>query len=256
MDRRILSKINIESSPLYKDNLGSFNLFKKIVFICDDSESMNGDTYNDDNFNIQKSRFNEMRDLLSVILQFLKSRNDLNKKHPIYRCDVRFINRIDKNLFDLLKEDDAISKLETAFNAINEGNGPKDLTKLFNSIIAEANSEIDGKILVIMFTDMEIADLKSFRNAIERTQIRGHEKAFVSLVALAKNEKKNILNEWDQQIRHFDVTYYYEAEKKIVEGPKKFKTQQSFNREFTHADYFTKILFGSVVQSINLLDKN
>lgn len=218
----------------------------KIVFILDDSGSMNSeldDSPLNNPLSQRVTRWNELEYFASIALE-IANFFDQNG------CDVYFLNNQPpikniKNIPDFLNN----------FRQIKPG-GYTPLTKTLNQVLLD-NANIvcyEKKLLIIIVTDGEPTDqtgkidIEGFYKCLLSRKPK--DRIFTNIIACTDEEKSiDYLNKWDKIIFNLDVVDDFRTEKKQIEkikGP---------NFRFNYGDYVVKCLLGSVDKTLDNFDE-
>ena len=224
--------IRHDINPMFKPLLWNLNE-KHIIFLCDDSGSMNATVDN-----TVKTRWDELKHVVSEVL-------DISLIFDPLGMDVHFLNR--KGLTNVRD----VNKLVTHFRNAPTGGTPL-VTKLTEiSRLYQAPTYHRISKLLIVATDGEPSDDEAhypgFKNIMRQLVEQGFHIAF--LVCTDNESQVAYLNDIDRLYQQVDVTDDYLTEKRQIQGVQgnKFK--------FSYGDYIVKLLAGSFVNSLDSLDE-
>lgn len=218
----------------------------KIVFILDDSGSMNSEL-DDSPLNKSSServtRWNELEYFASISLE-IANFFDSNG------CDVYFLNNQPP-----IKNIKNTQEFLNYFRQIKP-RGYTPLTKTLNQVLLD-NANIvsyEKKLLIIIVTDGEPTDqtgeidIEGFKKCLLSRKPK--ERIFTNIIACTDEEESiNYLNKWDKSIFNLDVVDDFRTEKKQVQ---KIKGPQF---RFNYGDYVVKCLLGSVDKTLDDCDE-
>jgi hypothetical protein len=182
--------------------LNEIKNYYKIVFICDDTYSMNKLIKN------SQTKWNEQKKNMSILLDIVSAYN--------VDCDVFFLNRPGlKNVAHIIQLNDHYETLPS------EAVIKKPFTKVLNNCLENSINENDDKsLLIVMFIEgspssewlSENDAIKEFKYTLQTRRLI--EQVFVSLVII--NEDYNsvkYLENWDSMIQNVDIIFDYEKER-------------------------------------------
>ncbi len=205
----------------------------KIVLILDDSSSMNSvDSSN-------TSRWNELSNFTKVIVEIAAVFNPNG-------CDVHFLN------MEPVKNVRSFDQLSLYFRDRPEGSTP--LSKTIQKVIRENPPQLldNRNLLIIIATDGEPTDDSGYPNIPEFRETLANRPSYVytSIVACT-NDRLSIgyLNGLDRELPRLDVVDNYANESAEVNNLK------GHSISFTHGDYVTKSIVGSISPDLDLLDE-
>lgn len=219
-------------SSMFKTLLWNLNE-KHIIFLCDDSGSMNARVDNS-----VKTRWDELKHVVTEVL-------DISLIFDPLGIDVHFLNR------QPLHNARDINKLVPYFR--NNPSGGTPLVTKLNEISRLYGTAAYYKIskLLIIATDGEPNDddpnYTGFKSIIRQLVEQGYHIAF--LICTDNESQVEYLNDIDKLYQQVDVTDDYITEKRQIQNVQgnKFK--------FSYGDYIVKLLAGSFVNSLDSLDE-
>jgi hypothetical protein len=204
----------------------------KIVVICDDSGSMNEMTdYNE-------TRWQELSRLVLKIFDVL----EFIRKGSI---DVHFLNRGEISGISSRKQ------IEDYFYDAPKGGTPllPVLERIFRSPLPTGYK---GRITLVA-TDGEPNDSMGYstKDQVKNLLInRRNNNEFVTFLACTDDDDSiDYLNQWDKEIKYFDVVDDYLNERKQI------REVQGASFQFGYGDYIVKALLGSLVPELDQLDE-
>jgi hypothetical protein len=213
----------------------------KIVFILDDSSSMNTKLVNSplnkkDNSN-QVSRWDELQYFTSLIIEIAIIFNP-------FGCDVYFLNR--KN------QSNVIDKEQLSKSFIDQPNGYTPLESRLKQVLND-NPDRSKKLLIMIVTDGEPTDLhgeiniKQFKDCL----LNRPDNVYTTIAACTDDDVSvEYLNNWDRDVPRLDIVDDYRSEKAQI------KQTKGKDYSFTFGDYIVKSLIGSIDSDLNQLDGN
>ena len=225
--------IRHDINPVFAPLLWNLNE-KHIIFLCDDSGSMNAIVDNS-----SKTRWDELKHVVTEVL-------DISLIFDPIGMDVHFLNRTPlNNIRD-------INTLVPQFRNPPTGGTPL-VTKLTEiSRMYQRSDYYKISKLLIIATDGEPSDddhhYPGLKNIMRQLIEQGYHIAF--LVCTDNEDQVAYLNDIDRLYQQVDVTDDYLTEKRQIQGVQgnKFK--------FSYGDYIVKLLAGSFVNSLDLLDEH
>lgn len=204
-----------------------------IVFICDDSGSMNEDAGHG------KTRWDELKKTVMTEVELATCLDDNG-------ADIYFLNR------PALRNVTNVSEITNAFSTNPSGRTP--MHRLVTDVMNEKYSASGKRLLIIIATDGEPSDVTQgeFHTLIETrgTNDLGEREVLQDRIRfgfLACTDEKSVmrfLNKMDEKIRGVDVVDDYRSERKEA------KDKKHFNR----ATYVAKALLGPVSQKYDKID--
>ncbi len=209
----------------------------EICIICDDSGSMtNLVTTPTNHFEKINSRWQEAQQSLKIIV-------DIASAFDPDGVDIYYLNRTP--ILGVTTSEGLNNYKE--FNQYPNGSTP--LGETIQKVLSDKASVLsERKMLLIIFTDGEPNNMDLFKNVLKNR--KPIDNIFVTIVACTDDDNAvGYLNGLDKQIKNLDVCDDYLSEMKEI----KRVQGQSFN--FSFGDYITKILLGSIDNSIDLLDE-
>ena len=213
----------------------------KIVFILDDSSSMNTKLINSplnkkDN-SYQVSRWDELQYFTSLIIEIAIIFNP-------FGCDVYFLNR--KN------QSNVIDKEQLSKSFIDQPNGYTPLESRLKQVLND-NPDRSKKLLIMIVTDGEPTDLngeinvKQFKDCL----LSRPDNVYTTIAACTDDDESvEYLNNWDRDVPRLDIVDDYRSEKAQI------KQTKGKDYSFTFGDYIVKSLIGSIDSDLNQLDGN
>jgi len=241
----------------------------KIVFILDDSSSMNTKLINSplnkkDNSN-QVSRWDELQYFTSLIIEIAIIFNP-------FGCDVYFLNR--KN------QSNVIDKEQLSKSFIDQPNGYTPLESRLKQVLND-NPDRSKKLLIMIVTDGEPTDLhgeiniKQFKDCL----LSRPDNVYTTIAACTDDDVSvEYLNNWDRDVPRLDIVDDYRSEKAQIKQTKgkdysldvprldivddyrsekaQIKQTKGKDYSFTFGDYIVKSLIGSIDSDLNQLDGN
>lgn len=214
----------------------------EIVFICDDSGSMNtplGDLSGP--FDKMPSRWDELKQTVSIVV-------DLANVFDPDGVDVYFLNR------DPIFHVRSSEQLSPIF-AIPPS-GPTPIVPTFRRVLRDKQNEIaERKLLILLATDgvptdnQGHRDIRSFEYVLKQER-KPFDRIPVTIIACTDDDDCiGYLNDWDRKIPNLDVVDDYRNEKREIQG------RQGKNFPFSFGDYVVKILMGGVDSWFDDLDE-
>lgn len=213
----------------------------EIVFICDDSGSMNTQL-NDvvGPYEKRQTRWDELKHTVSIVVNIASTLDPDG-------VDIYFLNR--KPIFNVTKSE----QLADSFAIPPQGATP--LVSTLRRVLQDKKDKINTrKLLIIIATDGEPTDvhgrvtIEEFRHVLqyERIPIKN---VPVTIMACTDVNSIDYLNNWDKQIDHLDVVDDYKNEKNQI------LACQGANFPFSYGDYVVKILMGPIDKWFDDLDE-
>lgn len=219
-------------NPVFSPLLWNLNE-KHIIFLCDDSGSMNA-TVNSSN----KTRWDELKHVVTEVL-------DISLIFDPIGMDVHFLNRTSiMNLRD-------VNKLVPYFRNSPSGGTPL-VTKLNEiSRMYQTGPGIRFSKLLIIATDGEPSDddphYPGLKNVMRQLVEQGYHIAF--LICTDNASQVEYINDIDRLYQQVDVTDDYITEKHQIQRV------QGRNFKFSYGDYIVKLLVGSIDSTLDSLDE-
>lgn len=220
-------------NPVFGSLLWNLNE-KHIIFLCDDSGSMNATVDSS-----TKTRWDELKHVVTEVL-------DISLIFDPIGMDVHFLNRTPiMNLRD-------INKLVPYFRNAPTGGTPL-VTKL-NEISRMYQSGPAMRIskLLIIATDGEPSDddpqYPGLKTVMRQLVEQGYHIAF--LICTDNESQVAYINDIDRLYQQVDVTDDYITEKRQIQRV------QASNFKFSYGDYIVKLLVGSIDQTLDSLDEH
>ncbi|CAF2097020.1 unnamed protein product [Rotaria magnacalcarata] len=219
-----------EINPTFAKKLLALDGYE-IVFICDDSGSMNtplGDVYGP--YKNAATRWDELKQTVSVVVD-LASLLDPNG------VDIYFLNR------------DPIFNVRHSSELIPIFTVPPEVLR------SKQNEIQERKLLIFIATDGTPTNDEGYQDSLSLENVLKNERhpinrIPVSIIACTDDEQDmDYLNEWDTKIPNLDVVDDYRSEKREI-----LKCQGT-DFPFSFGDYIVKILLGAVDQTIDEWDE-
>ncbi|CAF3321160.1 unnamed protein product [Rotaria socialis] len=214
----------------------------EIVFICDDSGSMNtplGDLSGP--FDKLPSRWDELKQTVSIVV-------DLASVFDPDGVDIYFLNR--EPMFHVRNSQQLIPIF-----AVPPA-GPTPIVPVFRRVLRDKQNEIaERKLLILLATDGVPTDNQGHRDIRSFEYVLAHERKPsnripVTIIACTDDDDCiGYLNDWDRKIPNLDVVDDYRNEKKEIQA------RQGKNFPFSFGDYVVKILMGGVDSWFDDLDE-
>ncbi|CAF4072132.1 unnamed protein product [Adineta steineri] len=230
-----------EISPSFAERLNQLKGYE-IVFICDDSGSMNTPLdEGSDSSHTKKTRWDELKQIVSTVV-------DLASIFDTDGVDVYFLNR--EPMFHVKNS----SQLENIFAMEPEGSTP--IVPVLRQVLNDKRNHVyERNLLILLATDgvptdeYERPDVRTLEHVLknERTPIN---RIPVTIIACTDDDKcMEYLNDWDKKIPNLDVVDDYVNEKKQIHAC------QGRDFPFGFGDYIVKILMGGVDSWFDDLDE-
>lgn len=193
-----------EISPDFSVRLQKHLALSKIVFVFDDSGSMNA-TLSDSPLNTgvcQAQRWDELKTFAGIAVEIASVFNPEG-------TDVYFLNR------PAARNVRTYTDLQPYFQAMPNGFTP--ITRILVDVLRDNNQQKLGerKLLIVIVTDGEPTDdsgrkdIPAFRNVLQNRPAN----VFTSIVACTdEQETMEYLNDWDTRIPRLDVVDDYRSE--------------------------------------------
>lgn len=214
----------------------------EIVFICDDSGSMNtplGDLSGP--FDKMPSRWDELKQTVSIVV-------DLASVFDPDGVDVYFLNR--EPVFHVRNSSELISIFSIP------PAGPTPIVPVLRRVLRDKQNEItERKLLILLATDGVPTDNQGHRDIRSFEYVLKHERKPadripVTIIACTDdNDCIGYLNHWDKKLPNLDVVDDYRNEKREV------LARQGKQFPFSFGDYVVKILMGGVDSWFDDLDE-
>jgi len=214
----------------------------EIVFICDDSGSMNtplGDLAGP--FVKVPSRWDELKQTVSIVV-------DIASVLDPDGVDIYFLNR--EPLFHVRNSSELIPIFAVP------AAGPTPIVPVLRRVLRDKQHQIEErKLLILLATDGVPTDSQGKRDIRSFEYVLKHERnptnrIPVTIIACTDDDDCiGYLNEWDKKIPNLDVVDDYRSEKKEIQG------RQGKNFPFSFGDYVVKILMGGVDSWFDDLDE-
>ena len=230
-----------EINPEFATRLQKFLIMTKIVFIFDDSGSMNS-VLNDSPLNssvFKACRWDELKQFAKITLEIA---NIFNPEG----VDVHFLNR------PPARRVQNIQNLEPFL--ANKPGGFTPIRRVLQAVLAENNQMqlAERKLLIIIVTDGEPTDDSGRSDIPGLKQILQSRDTFVYTSIVACTDEDNVmdyLTNWDKNIPRLDVVDDYRNEKVEIQRAK----GQGF--PFSYGDYVVKSLIGSLDSQFDNMDE-
>ncbi|CAF1560267.1 unnamed protein product, partial [Adineta steineri] len=199
-----------EISPSFAERLIQLKGYE-IVFICDDSGSMNTPLDEGSNSShTKKTRWDELKQIVSTVV-------DLASIFDTDGVDVYFLNR--EPMFHVKNS----SQLENIFAMEPEGSTP--IVPVLRQVLNDKRNHVyERNLLILLATDgvptdeYERPDVRTLEHVLknERTPIN---RIPVTIIACTDDDKcMEYLNDWDKKIPNLDVVDDYVNEKKQIQA--------------------------------------
>ncbi|UJR31197.1 hypothetical protein I4U23_018702 [Adineta vaga] len=183
----------------------------EIVFICDDSGSMNtplGDLSGP--FDKMPSRWDELKQTVSIVV-------DLASVFDPDGVDIYFLNR--EPIFHVQNSEQLIPIFSIP------PAGPTPIVPVFRRVLRDKQHEIEErKLLILLATDGVPTDNQGHRDIRSFEYVLKHERKPtdripVTIIACTDDDDCiGYLNDWDKKIPNLDVVDDYRNEKKEIQG--------------------------------------
>ncbi|CAF0949327.1 unnamed protein product [Adineta steineri] len=214
----------------------------EIVFICDDSGSMNTPLGNlSGPFDKMPSRWDELKQTVSIVV-------DIASVLDPDGVDIYFLNR--EPLFHVRNSSQLISVF-----AVPPA-GPTPIVSVLRRVLRDKQHEIEErKLLILLATDGVPTDNQGHRDIRSFEYVLKHERKPVNRIPVTiiactdDNDCIGYLNDWDKKIPNLDVVDDYRNEKREIQG------RQGKQFPFSFGDYVVKILMGGVDSWFDDLDE-
>ena len=231
-----------EINPEFAARLQKFLVMTKIVFIFDDSGSMNS-ILNDSPLNssvFKASRWDELKQFAKISLEIA---NIFNPEG----VDVHFLNR------PSARRVQNIQNLEPFL--ANKPGGFTPIRRVLQAVLAENNRMqlAERKLLIIIVSDGEPTDDSGRSDIPGLKQILQNRDAFVYTSIIACTDEDSVmdyLNNWDKYIPRLDLVDDYRNEKLEIQRAR----GQGF--PFSYGDYVVKSLLGSLDSQFDFMDES
>lgn len=233
----ILSKYEISRD--FSDRLQKYLFGTKIVYVYDDSGSMNS-VLNDSPLNtglFKATRWDELKNFSKVSIEIANIFNPNG-------VDVFFLNR------PVARNVKSLADLDPYF--VNRPNGYTPLRRVCDSVLAENRNVAENKLLLVIVTDGEPTDdygredIHGFKKVL---QSRG-KNVYTTIVSCTdEDHTMDYLNNWDRVLPRLDVVDDYRNERLEVLRAK----GQRF--PFSYGDYIVKTLIGSMDPQLDNMDE-
>ncbi|CAF1383256.1 unnamed protein product [Rotaria sp. Silwood1] len=214
----------------------------EIVFICDDSGSMNtplGDLSGP--FDKAPSRWDELKQTVSIVV-------DIASVLDPDGVDVYFLNR--EPMFHVRNS----SELIPVF-ALPPA-GPTPIVPVLRRVLHDKQNEIEErKLLILLATDGVPTDNQGHRDIRSFEYVLKHERKPINRIPVTiiactdDDDCIGYLNDWDKKIPNLDVVDDYRNEKREIQA------RQGKQFPFSFGDYVVKILMGGVDSWFDDLDE-
>ncbi|CAM4754940.1 unnamed protein product [Rotaria magnacalcarata] len=214
----------------------------EIVFICDDSGSMNtplGDLSGP--FDKVPSRWDELKQTVSIVV-------DIASVLDPDGVDIYFLNR--EPLFHVRSSSELISTFSVP------PSGPTPIVPVLRRVLRDKQNEIEErKLLILLATDGVPTDNRGHRDIRSFEYVLKNERKPVNRIPVTiiactdDNDCIGYLNDWDKKIANLDVVDDYRNEKREIQA------RQGKQFPFSFGDYVVKILMGGVDSWFDDLDE-
>ncbi|CAF3830554.1 unnamed protein product [Rotaria sp. Silwood1] len=214
----------------------------EIVFICDDSGSMNtplGDLSGP--FDKKPSRWDELKQTVSIVV-------DIASVFDPDGVDIYFLNR--EPIFHVRNSEQLIPVFAVP------PSGPTPIVPIFQRVLRDKQHEIEErKLLILLATDgvptddQGNRDIRSFKHVLKHERKPTNHIPVTIIACTDEDDCIEYLNDWDRNIPNLDVVDDYRNEKKEIQ------TRQGKDFPFSFGDYVVKILMGGVDSWFDDLDE-
>jgi len=214
----------------------------EIVFICDDSGSMNtplGDLSGP--FDKMPSRWDELKQTVSIVV-------DLASVFDPDGVDVYFLNR--EPVFHVQSSEQLVPVFAVP------PSGPTPIVPVFRRVLRDKQHEIEErKLLILLATDGVPTDNQGHRDIRSFEYVLKHERKPVNRIPVTiiactdDDDCIGYLNDWDKKLPNLDVVDDYRNEKREIQAC------QGKQFPFSFGDYVVKILMGGVDSWFDDLDE-
>jgi hypothetical protein len=214
----------------------------EIVFICDDSGSMNtplGDLSGP--FDKMPSRWDELKQTVSIVV-------DLASVFDPDGVDVYFLNR--EPVFHVQSSEQLVPVFAVP------PSGPTPIVPVLRRVLHDKQQEIEErKLLILLATDgvptdnQGHRDIRSFEYVLKQERKPANRIPVTIIACTDDDDCIGYLNDWDRKIPNLDVVDDYRNEKKEIQAC------QGKNFPFSFGDYVVKILMGGVDSWFDDLDE-
>lgn len=206
-----------------------------VVFVCDDSSSMDTPLTPTGAYDSAFSRWEELTRIVTMAVEVVVS---LLQRNGV---DIYFMNR------PPLLNTRSLHTVIDAFSIPPEGYTP--MVATLNKVL-QASQSLEKKLLIILATDGEPTNASNKVDTGELVKwVAEHKDTNITFVACTdEKDCVSYLNKLDNKYRHVDVCDDYQSERREVQA----KRGAKFN--FSRGDYLVKVLVGSIDQELNNLD--
>ncbi|CAF0762515.1 unnamed protein product [Didymodactylos carnosus] len=214
----------------------------EIVFICDDSGSMNtplGDITGP--FDRLPTRWDELKQTVSIVV-------DIASVLDPDGVDIYFLNR--EPMFHVKHSSELIPTFAVP------PQGPTPIVSVLRQVLADKKAEVqERKLLILLATDGVPTDMDGKRDTRSLEQLLRYGRNPINRIPVTfiactdDDECIGYLNKWDKNIEYVDVVDDYRNEKKEIQNV------QGRDFPFSFGDYVVKILMGSVDPWFDDLDE-
>ncbi|CAF4130320.1 unnamed protein product [Rotaria sp. Silwood2] len=203
----------------------------EIVFICDDSSSMNTELSDVSGpYKKAPTRWNELKQTVSIVV-------DLASTLDPDGLDVYFLNR--EPMYNVQSSEELTNTIIS---------GPTPIVRVLRQVLKDKRNEIQQrKLLILLATDGVPTD-DNDRIPVTIIACTGNYK-IVQYNPFNDDECMSYLNNWDKDIPNLDVVDDYRNEKKEI------LSYQGKSFPFSYGDYVVKILMGGIDPWFDLLDE-
>ncbi|CAF2757024.1 unnamed protein product [Rotaria sp. Silwood2] len=232
-----------EINKTFASKLGALDGYE-IVFICDDSDSMNTELSDVSGpYEKAPTRWDELKQTVSIVI-------DLASIFDPDGVDVYFLNRepmYNKACYTYLFNKISIVKIIS---------GPTPMVRVLRQVLKEKKNQIqERKLLIFLATDGVPTDDNGQPRIDELRQFLLEERKPINQISVTiiactdDNECMSYLNNWDKIIPNLDVIDDYRSEKKEI------LACQGRSFPFSYGDYVVKILMGGIDPWFDALDE-
>ncbi|CAF1260566.1 unnamed protein product [Rotaria sordida] len=214
----------------------------EIVFICDDSGSMNTPLSDFAGVsNKRLTRWDELKQTVSIVV-------DLASVFDPDGVDIYFLNR--EPVFHVRNSEQLVSVFAIP------PSGPTPIVSVFRRLLRDKQHEIEErKLLILLATDgvptddQGNRDIRSLKHVLKRERKPTNHIPVTIIACTDDDDCMAYLNDWDKKIPNLDVVDDYRNEKKEIQA------LQGKDFPFSFGDYVVKILMGGVDSWFDDLDE-
>ncbi|CAF3845419.1 unnamed protein product [Rotaria sp. Silwood1] len=204
----------------------------EIVFICDDSGSMNTPL---------AISMDELKQTVSIGV-------DIASVFDPDSVDIYFLNR--EPIFHVRNSEQLIPVFAVP------PSGPTPIVPIFRRVLRDKQHEIEErKLLILLATDgvptddQGNRDIRSFKHVLKHERKPTNHIPVTIIACTDEDDCIEYLNDWDRNIPNLDIVDDYRNEKKEIQ------TRQGKDFPFSFGDYVVKILMGGVDSWFDDLDE-